>query len=103
MSDTNDKHEPAEPWVRSDVIVAENGLHVEVKFIDGNDEEVMNVWSKWDGCVNINHAFNGEFTAHVCDIDEFISRLVEAREAARLNMPEHVEYWDQRPMKLVIG
>lgn len=58
--------------------------------------------AKWDGCVQINRAFNVPFPIthehpqgvdglHICDLDEFIEMLLELREMGRKHFNN--EYW----------
>lgn len=62
----------------------------------GHDEWKFN--PRWDGCVHIERFSNGDTPdkhseenrdyLHVCDIDDFIARLVEAKEIARKKFGE---------------
>jgi hypothetical protein len=49
-------------------------------------ENTYQAYVKWDGCVQLTRYFNGnqndEDSIHICDLDDFISRLQEIRDLA---------------------
>lgn len=71
-----------------------------IDLIGETDEQGYYWWKayvKWDGCVQIDCAFNVPFGIdgrdkdhmaqedgmHICDLDEFIERLIKLRDAAK--------------------
>lgn len=62
---------------------------------------------KYDGCVDLSHAYNEPFKPdgeqveddsgdiHICDLDDFICRLIKLREQTISHFKEHGRHWPE--------
>lgn len=60
------------------------------------------VWAKFDGCVHLNHYHNQPYPdarhddtdyVHICDLDDAIKRLTEARDKIKAHFTEKRGEW----------
>ncbi len=82
---------------------------VDLRFVEGTDEGDQHWFAasvKWDGCIHFHKAYNypfGEFAKnepegnqdyiHICDLDDYIEKLIALRVAAKKYFAYHEREW----------
>ena len=81
---------------------------VNLRFVDALDEGLEHWYAasvKWDGCIHFWRAYNERFLKfadnkqdncdyiHICDLDDYIEKLVMLRDAAKKYFKSHDRKW----------